>query len=237
MRLSILIILMSTWAAGVQPAPGADLVVPILQDSVYHKQVRTLKELRLSQVVNQSEDFSCGAAALATVLHYYYGKHLTERAAITGMLTAGDKEKIQSAGFSMLDMQRLAHSLQYQAEGYRIADVNQLKKLTVPVIALIETSSGYSHFVVVRRVTDKYVYISDPTWGNRRLSMEAFQQAWNNIILAITGPTLTGAQGLYADDYPLTLPKYAVIRTQGILGPRIAMDPSFFFIQTSNPFH
>jgi predicted double-glycine peptidase len=75
------------------------------------------------------------------------------------MLKAGDKEKIQSAGFSMLDMQRFAHSLQYQAEGYRIADINQLKKLTVPVIALIETSSGYSHFVVVRRITDNtYIF-------------------------------------------------------------------------------
>jgi hypothetical protein len=189
----------------------------------------------LSQVVPQTEDFSCGAAALATILHHYYGTSVMERDALKGMLKEGDKEKIQRVGFSLLDMQKLAHSLQYKAEGYRIVDVNQLKKLTIPVITLIETSGGYSHFVVVRRVTDKYVYIADPSWGNRRMSLEAFQQVWNQTILAITGPTVTGAQGLYAGDFPLTISRDEVIRTVGILGSRVVMDPSFAFIRTSNP--
>jgi uncharacterized protein len=233
----LLVFLIFNSAAGIQPVQAANVVVPVLQDSVYRKKVSTLREIRLSKVVHQNEDYSCGAAALATILNYHFGKHLTERAAITAMLKAGDKEKIQSLGFSMLDMQRFAQSLQYEAEGYRISDVNQLKKLDVPVITLIETSSSYSHFIVVRKVDDEFVYISDPTWGNRRLSLEAFQHSWNKIILVITGPTLTDAQGLYAGDYCQFLPKHEVIRTQGILGPRIAMDPSFFFIQTVNPFH
>jgi predicted double-glycine peptidase len=239
MRLSIsfmiLMVLMATLAPVPPLAHASNVLVPILQESVFRKQVRTLKERRLSQVVHQTEDFSCGAAALATVLHYYYGKDLTERAAIKEMLKAGNLEKIQSLGFSLLDMQKFTHSLGYQAEGYKISDVNRLKELTVPVIALIETCGGYSHFVVVRKVTEQHVYISDPSWGNRRLSLGAFQQAWNKIILAITGPTLDSAQGLYAGDYPLILPKHDVIRTQGLLGPRVSMDPSFFFIHTSNP--
>ena len=233
--LLILVVLVATLAAVAQLAHASSVTVPIFQDSVYHKQVHTFKERRLTQVVHQTEDFSCGAAALATILHYYYGTSVTERDAIQGMVKEGDKEKIQRMGFSLLDMQKLAHSLHYHAEGYRIMDANQLKGLTIPVITLIETSGGYSHFVVVRRVTDKYVYIADPSWGNRRLSLEAFQQAWNQTILAITGPTVIGAQGLYAVDYPLTFPKYLVIRMEGILGPRVAMDPSFAFIHTSNP--
>ena len=39
---------------------------------------RTLKELRDQYVVKQEFDYSCGAAALATLMRYYFGDHVTE---------------------------------------------------------------------------------------------------------------------------------------------------------------
>ncbi len=237
MRMNVLIlilaVLVASLAAGPLPVQASDVTVPIFRDRVYPKPIESFKDRRLRQVVHQTEDFSCGAAALSTILHYYYGVPVSERDAIVGMFKAGDKETIQHVGFSMLDMKKFSQTHKYQAQGYKIQDVNELKSLTVPVIALIDTNR-YKHFVVIRKVTDKYVYLADPSWGNRRMSLEAFQQVWNKIILAITGPTLPSAEGLYAGDYQLTLPKYEVVRTEGILGPRIAMDPSFNLIQSSS---
>jgi predicted double-glycine peptidase len=235
MRLSvsflILAVLAAALTAGPIPAQAVDVTVPIFRDRVYPKQVESFKERRLRQVVRQTEDFSCGAAALATILHYYYGVPVTEREAIVGMFKLGEKEKIQQVGFSMLDMKNFSQTYKYQAQGYRVPDAKELKDLNVPVITLIDTNR-YKHFVVIRKVTDKYVYLADPSWGNRRMSLDDFQKVWNQIILAINGPTLTSAEGLYAGDYQLTLPKYEVIRTEGLLGSRFAMDPSFSLIQT-----
>ena len=88
--------------------------------------------------------------------------------------------------------------------------------------------------MVIRKVSDDYVYLSDPSWGNRRMKLNDFEKVWNNIILAISGPRPADAPGLYAGDYQLRLATWPyVIRTEGILGYRIAMDPSFALIQSS----
>lgn len=229
----ILAVLVAALTCGAFPAQASDVTVPIFRDYVYPKPVESFQDLRLRQVVHQTEDFSCGAAALATVLHYYYGVPVTEREAIVGMFKAGDKKNIQQVGFSMLDMKKFSQTHKYQAQGYKVPDINALKTLTVPVIALIDTNR-YKHFVVIRKVTDRYVYLADPSWGNRRMSLEDFQKVWNQIILAVTGPTSPSAEGLYAGDYQLTLPKYEVVRTEGILGPRFVMDPSFALIQSTS---
>ena len=229
----ILAVLAVTLTTGPLPVQASDVIVPIFRDKAYPKPVQSMKDRRLRQVVHQSEDFSCGAAALATILHYYYGAPVTEREAIVGMFKMGDKEKIQHVGFSMLDMKKFSLSHSYQAQGYKVPDIRELQKLTVPVIALIDTNR-YKHFVVIRKATDRYVYLADPSWGNRRMSLEAFQKIWNQIILAITGPIQSSAEGLYAGDYQLTLPKSDVIRTTGLLGPRLAMDPSFALIQSQS---
>jgi hypothetical protein len=236
MRLSVLFLILAVLAAGLaagtSPVQASDVTVPIFRDRVFPKHVESFKDRRLRQVMHQSEDYSCGAAALATLLHYYYGVPMSERDAILGMFKAGDKDTIRQVGFSMLDMKKYSQTRGYQAQGYKISDVSQLQTLTVPVIALIDTNR-YKHFVVIRKVTEKNVYIADPSWGNRRLSLEAFQKVWNQIILGITGPSLPSAEGLYAGDYQLTLPKDEVIRTAGLLTPRFAMDPSFNLIQSN----
>ena len=215
------------------PAAAGNVPYRFFDKPVMEKSVETLKERRLRQVVHQSVDFSCGAATVATILQYYYGQPVTEKDAIMGMFALGDRAKIRQMGFSLLDMKNFAEKLHYKAVGYKITEVDKLKELKVPVIALIDTQT-YKHFVVIRKVTDDYVYLSDPSWGNRRMKLNDFGKVWNNIILAISGPRLADASGLYTGDYRLRLATWPyVIRTEGILGYWNAMDPSFALIQSS----
>jgi predicted double-glycine peptidase len=215
------------------PAAGGSVPYRFFDKPVMEKSVETLKERRLRQVVRQSVDFSCGAATVATILQYYYGQPVTEKDAILGMFSVGDRNEIRQRGFSLLDMKNFTEKLHYKAVGYKIQEIDKLKELKVPVIALIDTQS-YKHFVVIRKVTDDYVYLSDPSWGNRRMKLNDFEKVWNNIILAISGPRLADAAGLYTGDYLLRLATWPyVIRTAGILGSSIGMDPSFALFQTS----
>ena len=215
------------------PALGGTVPYRFFDKPVMEKSVETLKERRLRQVVHQSVDFSCGAATVATILRYYYGQPVTEKEAILGMFAVGDRAKIRQRGFSLLDMKNFTERLHYKAMGYKIKDINKLKELKVPVIALIDTQR-YKHFVVVRKITDDYVYLSDPSWGNRRMKLNDFEKVWNNIILAISGPRPADVPGLYTGDYHLRLATWPyVIRTEGMLGYSIGLDPSFALIQSS----
>ena len=65
---------------------------------------RTIQEAKFAQVVRQQYDFSCGSAALATLLTFHYDRQTKEQDAFSAMYAAGDKEKIAAAGFSLLDM-------------------------------------------------------------------------------------------------------------------------------------
>ena len=169
------------------------------EGGVLTKQVKSMKEMRQQQMIPQSRDFSCGAAALATIMRYYYGQPVTELDAILGMFKHGDQQDIRKRGFSLLDMKRYANALKYKADGFKVKDVKVLKSLTVPVIVLIETGS-YKHFVVIRRVDDRFVYISDPSWGNRKVPVKEFSETWDQkVIFAVQGPKVGEPEGLYAE--------------------------------------
>ena len=58
-------------------------------------QVKPLSEFKDENIVKQQHDYSCGSAALATLLKYYLGDDLTEEQVIQGLMEYGDIEKIE----------------------------------------------------------------------------------------------------------------------------------------------
>ncbi len=194
---------------------------------VFLKEVVTFKGRRMTRVIPQTADYSCGAAAVATLLRFHYGHDVLEKEAIQGMFEHGDKEGIRQRGFSMLDMKRFLQSRGLQVEGFQVKDIDTLKKLTVPVITLID-AARYKHFVVLRKVDDRFAYIADPSWGNRRIPLENFRSMWNEVILVAIGPSQGSPEGLYmeaADEDTLT--KEVVVRNFDGVNPRFAVDPTF----------
>lgn len=205
---------------------AADATVFLPGGGIFTKPVKSFKERRMNRVIPQTADYSCGAAAMATLLHYYYGHNIKEQEAILGMFEHGDKEGIRQRGFSMLDMKRFAQSRGFQVEGFQVADVDTLKELTVPVITLI-TFANYKHFVVIRKVDDRFAYLADPSWGNRRVPLEDFSQVWSKVILVAIGPRLGTPEGLYSETENNLQPKDVVIRDFGQPAGRFALDPTF----------
>ncbi|RXZ44926.1 hypothetical protein [Crenobacter cavernae] len=63
------------------PSQAASLMVPAFTgDATPTMRVTSLREARFANVIEQKTDFSCGAAALGTLLNFAFGKKLTERA-------------------------------------------------------------------------------------------------------------------------------------------------------------
>jgi predicted double-glycine peptidase len=145
--------------------------------------VHTWKDIPFRSVVRQRFDFSCGSAALATLLHYHYGVKVDEPAVFQGMWKVGDQAKIRKVGFSLLDMKRVLKAHGMQADGYRLT-LDQIEERKVPGIGLI-TVGSYKHFVVIKGVRDGRVLVGDPAQGLKIYSRKDFEQVWSGIVLLI----------------------------------------------------
>lgn len=183
------ILLLLIFTAGTSHA--GDLVPVAPGGTIFRVPVKSLVDLRFENVVRQAYDLSCGAAALATLLKYFYSEDLSEAEVIAGAASVGNPEKIANEGFSMLELKRYSEKLGYQSAGFRIDDVSELVNLKVPVIALVN-NRGYAHFVVVKGVVGDEVLIADPAFGNRSRALDDFGREWERVVLAVVSAQHAG---------------------------------------------
>ena len=167
-----------------------------------YKDVQSLRERKFADLVQQKTDFSCGAAALATVLRQAYWLDVDEEHVIKGMLVNADQDLVRTQGFSMLDMKRYLESIGMRARGYKIAP-ETLLTVKIPVVVLLEIR-GYKHFVVLQRADKDWVYIGDPVLGHKRYSHDDFVKGWNGIVFAVLGEGYDKANVLLDPPLPLT---------------------------------
>ena len=158
---------------------------------------RSLKEMRWDTVVRQQYDFSCGSAAVATLLTYHYERPTSEDQVFKAMIDVGDREKIQAQGFSMLDMKRYLDALGMHSDGFKMK-LESFLKIGVPGITLVDTQ-GYKHFVVVKGLDDKTVLVGDPATGAVAVPKEYFKSIWSGAVLAARADMPTGRKHFNSD--------------------------------------
>ncbi len=148
--------------------------------------VTSLKERRYLTTVRQQYDYSCGSAALATLLTFQYQNPVSEEAVFKEMWNRGDQEKIRREGFSLLDIKEYLQANGYDANGY-IAPLDRLVDVGIPAIALIN-DHGYNHFVVIKGVQNDKVLLGDPSSGIRVVPRASFEKMRvNGILFVIVG--------------------------------------------------
>jgi hypothetical protein len=143
----------------------------------------SLKEARFKTTRQQQFDFSCGSAALATLLTYQYNTPVTEQAVFEEMFASGDQEKIKREGFSLLDIKSYLGKYGFQADGFELP-LSKLAESKLPAIVLV-VDKGYHHFVVVKGLRDGRILIGDPSSGTRAVSVENFESIWQNKLLFV----------------------------------------------------
>lgn len=164
--------------------------------------VQDWKALKFTNVVRQRTDFSCGAAALATIFNYAYDKNTTEQQVLTNMFKVADPDIVREKGFSLLDMKRYVQAVGMSGEGYKVA-FDALRDLKIPGIVLISIR-GYKHFVVLRKVTGETVFVADPALGNRIMTRAEFEAAWNGVVFVVVGEGYDPQTVLFRPPPPLS---------------------------------
>ena len=206
----------------------------------YEIAVMSWWEIPFRSVVRQQYDFSCGSAAVATLLTYHYDLPTAERAAFAQMWERGDQELIRKVGFSMFDMKTYLSGLGFKAEGYRLG-MEKLAGLTRPAIVLLDLN-GFKHFVVVKGIREGRVLVGDPIRGLNEYASEDFAKIWNGVALIVapenggdapdfnlagdwgpwsTAPLEDGAMRIAADDFTTNLPPSYQLSPQILLSVNV----------------
>lgn len=167
----------------VPPAWAGSVPVQGVDGGIFNVKVKSLKERQFRQTIRQELDFSCGSAALSTLLTYHYGDPVDEPTIFKAMWENGDHQKIRREGFSLLDLKHFLQSRGYSADGYA-APLSRLASVGIPAIVLIR-ENGYNHFVVVKGIRDGLVAVGDPSLGGRIYPMPQFEKMMASKILFV----------------------------------------------------
>src|SRR6185312_4196016 len=220
------------------------------------RQVYSLLEARHENTVVQAWDISCGAAALATLLTYGHHYPVSEREVAAAMLERTSTDKVRrQLGFSLLDLKHYAIARGFQADGYgdlTLSDLNQFGPSIVP----IEVRGGMSHFVIYRGSVGDRVFLTDPAWGNRTMTLDQFQRIWEGRIgfkvadrdgLNEPNALSPRPQELWASSEPLPVfPRLAELRppepfqvaaVEPLTAKAAGVFPRFAAAESPEPFH
>ena len=149
--------------------------------------VTPASELEYHAVIKQQFDYSCGSAALSTLLRYHLGEDFSETQVIHGLFRYGDKERVrEKRAFSLLDMKKFVGVLGYNGVGYK-ADIEDLETLDMPCIIPIELY-GYRHFTVFKGIHQGHVFLADPFRGNSSYPVADFEKMWHQNVIFVVYP-------------------------------------------------
>lgn len=148
------------------------------------------RTLRTEKVILQQRDFSCGAAALATIVNYFWSENVSETQILVAILSTLSREELQERianGLTLTDLKRVSEKAGYVAVLGKL-EIDGLRESKVPLLVGI-TVNGFDHFVVVRGLDDEFVYLADPAVGKIRVPIREFEKQWQlNTVLAVIRP-------------------------------------------------
>ena len=130
--------------------------------------------------VQQLDEADCGAAALA-MLFKFYGSDIS----LSAIRNVAQTDK---SGTSALGMIKAAENFDFETKAIR-ADKSlfesNINEIPVPFVAHVNKNNGFLHYVVVFKVTKKYLLIADPDPidGIKKVTYPDFFNIWTCVTL------------------------------------------------------
>ena len=112
----------------------------------------------------------CAAACLFMIIRYYKGYISMDK--LEEML------KITRNGTTAYHIIEALKEIGFNARGIKL---KKLKQTTIPFIANVIINRSYKHYIVVYKVTDKYIKIADPASKIKNITFEEFYNMWTGV--------------------------------------------------------
>jgi ATP-binding cassette subfamily B protein RaxB len=121
-------------------------------------------------LILQSEAAECGLACCAMIAGYY-GHNID-------LIEFRNKVSISLKGLDLKGVMSCADSLNFNTRPVRV-ELNEVGSLQLPAIVHFD----FTHFVVLTKVTNKHLYVSDPAKGESRYTFSEFSEHFTGIAL------------------------------------------------------
>ena len=126
--------------------------------------------------IRQHDIKDCGAACLLSIIKYYNGNISLEKIKLDTF--------ISKDGITAFNLVNAAKKYGFDSYGIKITfDELKLGKVLLPAIAYLELQNGLRHYVVVYKITSKYVRIMDPAKGIVKVKHEIFARDFKDVLL------------------------------------------------------
>lgn len=127
--------------------------------------------------IKQHDATDCAAACLAMVcLHY---KKETTITRLRDMMGTDLK------GTNLIGLSKCADMLGFASQAIRVDKEGFLSDYTLPTIANVVTKEGLSHFVVIFKITKKYVILGDPAKDLEKVEIDTFYKSFTGALLLL----------------------------------------------------
>lgn len=136
-------------------------------------------------VVRQTTRFTCGPAALSTLMRYQFGLELDEITVASALLKGRSWVSIEAqGGFSLLDLFDFARTLGFEPRAERDLSLAFLSA-NLPAIVPVTLKEDALHFLVVIEHRGDRFAVVDPAVGGRLIPEKEFQEIWPGVALTL----------------------------------------------------
>lgn len=135
--------------------------------------------------VRQHDIKDCGAACLATILRYYES--------FVPIIQIREYMHVDKNGANLYALCEAAQYFGLEAEAYKgtFEEIEQgikNKEISFPLISHIVTNNMY-HYVVVEKVSSKYIFIFDPVQGDQKYEYDKFKELFTGYFVTLVPGT------------------------------------------------
>lgn len=127
--------------------------------------------------IEQPDERDCGPTCLAMICKYY-----KKQVSISKIRVYAGTDLY---GTNLLGMMKAGEKLGLNIEAYEVNDLEELRKVNKPFIAHVINNEGFEHFIVIKKITNKYFHITDPAKGHYKLKKSEFCKIFTNVVLTI----------------------------------------------------
>ncbi len=146
-------------------------------------------DLRYIGVIEQSNEYTCGAAAVATLLTYFYGVSTSESDVLNlvyeAMRARGEKPS-QEQGLTAYDLKEALKAKGITSKGFLVKPAalqDYFSRGGLPVI--IHLTKPEKHFEVAVGMIGDQIVIADPSWGRSIIPLSELvkQRGYDGVVL------------------------------------------------------
>lgn len=124
-------------------------------------------------VVRQRDEKDCGVCALLSIIRYYKGSVPLEKIRLDAKTT--------NEGTTALNLILASQKYGFEAVGVKLNSIYDIKQF--PAIAHMNLKKGYTHYVVIEKITKDKIVIMDPAKGKVVMKVNDFICEWSNVVL------------------------------------------------------